>query len=211
MKKDIIFWNVDTQVDFVEPEGKLYVPGAELLKPVWKKLTILAEKEKIKVVNSVDFHTKVAGELSVNPDFITTFPEHCMANTKGAEHIKETEPLNALVFDWDEEYNISEDILLHRNIIIRKNQFDVFTGNSCTEDVLKLLNPEIVLVYGVTTNVCVDNAVVGLAGRVKNVYVVEDAIRELPNIPLPFENWKKLGVRLIKFQDVKSLINLSGD
>ncbi len=42
---DCIFWNVDTQFDFVSPDGKLYVPGAELLKPNWKKLTQLAKSK----------------------------------------------------------------------------------------------------------------------------------------------------------------------
>ena len=49
MKTDIIFWNVDTQIDFVEPGGKLYVPGAELLKPVWAKILAFAEKNEIRV------------------------------------------------------------------------------------------------------------------------------------------------------------------
>ena len=30
---DLLFWNVDTQIDFVYPRGKLYVQGAEKLRP----------------------------------------------------------------------------------------------------------------------------------------------------------------------------------
>ena len=37
MHEGILFWNVDTQIDFIEPTGKLYVKGAEKLKPVLKK------------------------------------------------------------------------------------------------------------------------------------------------------------------------------
>ena len=66
--------------------------------------------------------------------------------------------------------------------------------------------PKIVVVYGVTTNVCVNDAVVGLSGRVEKVYVIEDAIKELPNIPLPFENWKKLGVKIIQLNEVEKLL-----
>jgi nicotinamidase/pyrazinamidase len=44
---DWLFWNVDTQFDFVSPQGKLYVPGAELLKTNWSKLTQLAKSKSI--------------------------------------------------------------------------------------------------------------------------------------------------------------------
>ncbi|NQU88116.1 MAG: cysteine hydrolase, partial [Mariniphaga sp.] len=47
----ILFWNVDTQKDFIDPDGKLYVPGAELIKGNLNVLTELAIKNKIRVVN----------------------------------------------------------------------------------------------------------------------------------------------------------------
>jgi hypothetical protein len=34
-----VFWDVDTQVDFMSPEGKLYVPGAETIAPNLGRLT----------------------------------------------------------------------------------------------------------------------------------------------------------------------------
>jgi nicotinamidase-related amidase len=33
MKEDTLFWDVDTQFDFMQPQGKLYVPGAETIIP----------------------------------------------------------------------------------------------------------------------------------------------------------------------------------
>jgi nicotinamidase/pyrazinamidase len=93
----------------------------------------------------------------------------------------------------------------YRNFLIRKDAFDVFQGNRNTEQLLKQLSPETVVVYGVTTNVCVNDAVVGLAKRVNRVIVIENAIKELPNIPLPFENWKKLGVEMRSLDEVIGL------
>lgn len=203
---EVLFWNVDTQFDFVEPQGKLYVPDAELLKPVWKELTNLAANKNLKVVNTADFHYPNSVELSSEPDFISTFPAHCMANTPGAKYVTETEPENPAVFDWDELYLTFDEVKLKRNIVIRKDAFDVFAGNPHTESILKIISPKTVVVYGVTTNVCVNDAVVGLAKRVGQVYVIEDAIKELPNIPLPFVNWKKLGVEMLKFEDLKKLV-----
>jgi len=133
-----------------------------------------------------------------------------MANTPGAELIEETAPENPFIIDWDKEMEINYELIgskKYRNFIIRKDAFDVFKGNQYTEDLLKLLSPEIVVVYGVTTNVCVNDAVVGLAKRINRVIVVENAIKELPNIPLPFENWLKLGVEMKLLDEVIGLLD----
>lgn len=208
-RSDWLFWNVDTQIDFVYPDGKLYVPGAEKLLPAWERLTRMAAEKAIRVMNTADFHYENSAELSANPDYVQTFPPHCMAGTRGAEYIPETNPENPVVFDWNREYDIETEknsLAQHRNIVIRKDAFDVFSGNPYTEEIVGFLKPETVVVYGVTTNVCVNDAVVGLAKRIKNVLVVEDAIKELPNIPLPFENWKKLGVELIGINELEKML-----
>ena len=202
-----LFWNVDTQIDFVETDGKLYVNGAERLKPIWNKIRSLAEKYKIKVVNTADFHWPGSKELSDNPDFVSTFPPHCMANTKGAEYVEETRPSNPVIIDWDKPFKIEvENFANRRNIIIRKDAFDVFAGNPYATKIVEMLKPETVVVYGVTTNVCVNDAVVGLSKKVENVFVIEDAIKELPNIPLPFENWKNLGIQKVTFNELKEIL-----
>lgn len=202
----VLFWNVDTQVDFIESDGKLYVKDAELLKPAWRKITFLAKQKSIRVVNTADFHFDNSPELSENPDFIRTFPPHCMAGTIGAEYIEETDPEEPFILNWDNK--LKEDFeIYNRNIIIRKDVFDVFKGNPNTGLILIKFNPQKVFVYGVTTNVCVNYAVVGLAKRGKEVYVINDAIKELPNIPLPFNTWKELGVRMIQLKEMETMLS----
>ena len=202
-----LFWNVDTQVDFVEPDGKLYVNGAEKIKPIWKEIRSITNKYQIKVVSTADFHYPGSRELSDNPDFISTFPPHCMANTDGTKYIPETEPANPLIVDWNKPFEADiEKLMNHQNIVIRKDAFDVFAGNPYTSSIVEILAPETVVVYGVTTNVCVNDAVVGLSKRVKNVFVVEDAIKELPNIPLPFDNWENRGVKMISVKELQEML-----
>jgi nicotinamidase/pyrazinamidase len=203
--KDILFWNVDTQIDFMSPNGKLYAQGAEEIQATLAAITKLAGFNNIQVVNTADYHYSNSAELSSNPDFVNTFPEHCMANSIGAEYISETKPEGeCLEILWNKIYNGQEirEATKHRNIIIRKDAFDVFEGNPNTENLLKELNPTTVFVYGVTTNVCVNCAAVGLAKRGIKVYVIEDAIKELPNIPLPFEQWDALGIKRISYDKV---------
>lgn len=162
--KNILFWNVDTQKDFMLRDGALYVQDAEKIK--WKLLilTEFAKKYDIKVVNTADWHDKDSKELSDKPDFINTFPEHCMKDTNGADFIPETRPDNYYVIDWA-EITLLYGLLQMRNIVILKDKFDVFEGNPFTEEVLKVLNPSEVIVYGVASNVCVDYAIKGLSKK----------------------------------------------
>ena len=64
-----LFWNIDTQKDFILPTGKLYIKGAEDIIPNLNTLTTLAKKHKIKVVNTGDYHTPKDKEISDKPDF----------------------------------------------------------------------------------------------------------------------------------------------
>ena len=206
---DFLFWNVDTQKDFVKPKGKLYVQDAEKLKSVWSELTRLAKYYSIRTLNTADYHYYNSAEIDTNPDFVKTFPAHCIANSKGADFIKETNPEEPVIFDWNREYLITPEILNRekcRNFIIRKDAFDAFAGSPWTDVVLRMLKPKTVVVYGVTTNICVDYAVKGLVKRVKNVLVIHDAIKELPGIPLPFDEWQKTGVQLISLDSLKEML-----
>jgi len=208
--KDILFWNVDTQIDFMSAKGKLYAPGAEKIQPVLKEITNFAKANNIQVVSTADFHFPNSKELSASPDFINTFPPHCMANTSGAEYVRETAPEAPYAeILWDKEYSTKEisTFATNRNIVIRKDAFDVFAGNPNTDIMLEQITPKKVFVYGVTTNVCVDCAAVGLANRNLSVFVIEDAIKELPNIPLPYSNWDKLGIQRISFSELEKYLD----
>ncbi|CAG7581171.1 MAG: Nicotinamidase/pyrazinamidase [uncultured marine phage] len=199
-----VFWNVDTQIDFMDSDGALYVEGAEEIKPTLKSLTDFAKENNIRVINTMDWHYKDSEELSKEPDFATTFPPHCMADTTGATYVLETEPEDSYVIDWS--INMGLQFLPNkRNITIRKDKFDVFEGNpnsSRVVDILKKGGIDTVVVYGVAENVCVNCAVNGLVERGLNVVVVEDGIKGLPNIESPKPFWVESGVELINFEDL---------
>ncbi|MRT91749.1 isochorismatase family protein [Ancylomarina sp. 16SWW S1-10-2] len=207
-EKELLFWNVDTQFDFMNKEGKLYVAGSEEILPLLKHITSFAKKANIQVVNSADHHFADAKELSDTPDFISTFPPHCMANTIGADYMVEVQPENPSVLEWNKLYSSKEIEVMtkSRNLVVYKDVFDVFEGNPNTLSLVNSLSPKKVFVYGVTTNVCVDCAVCGLVKQGIQVFVINDAIKELPNIPLPFEKWDTLGVNQIKFSEIEKYI-----
>ncbi len=203
-----IFWNVDTQYDFMRAYGKLYVQGAEGIEGNLEKLTKLAEAKNIQVVNTADWHTENTKEISKTPDYVNTFPEHCMAGTHGAEYISTIRPKDAYKISWSDKDFDEDKVKSSRNIVLYKDRFDVFTGNPHVEAVLITIKPYRIMVYGVATNVCVDHAVTGLLERKIEVYVPTDAIKELPNLPVQevLDKWKKYGAKLIKTHEVERYI-----
>lgn len=202
-----IFWDVDTQHDFMMPEGKLYVPGAERLLPNLAALTAHARRQGIRIVGSVDAHEMTDRELTAPPDFRSTFPPHCLRGTPGADKVPATAPQDPL---WIESRpypreELSEAVRRHRGeIIFRKQEFDVFS-NPNVATVLDVLAPEAVVVYGVALDVCDRYAVEGLLARGGlEVAVVEDAVAPIyaEEGARLLEAWRTRGVRVVSTADV---------
>ena len=205
-----IFWNVDTQYDFMRNDenfkGALPVPNARNIEGNLARLTKFAKQKGIYVVNTADWHRKDSDELSDTPDFIKTFPVHCLQYTKGAEFVPATNPKDPYKIEWENRNLDLGEIIRRRNIVIYKDKFDVFTGNPKTEQIVEIINPNRAVVYGVATNVCVDCAVKGLLKRGVEVYVPTDAIKELPNLPLPYDSWKSEGAILTRTNDIYKML-----
>ncbi|MFB3813759.1 MAG: cysteine hydrolase family protein [Terriglobales bacterium] len=165
-----LFWDVDTQVDFMLPEGKLYARGAEQILPRLMELTQYARKQRILVVASMDAHH------SDDPEF-NQWPLHCLVGTPGQEKVKETKLDTACVIR-NVPTEIPQDLSHFEQVILEKQAVDVFT-NPNTEALLQRLGRREVTLYGVVTEVCVGLAARGLLDRGYKVRVVTDAIRAL--------------------------------
>ena len=171
-----ILWDVDTQVDFMLPDGKLYVPGAEETAPAMRRLVEAARTAGIPHVASADDHELTDDEISEQPDFQATYPPHCLRGTRGARKIPETEqddPIPITLAPIPEQW-----LRRARELLLLKKSFDVFT-NPNTERVLALLDPDEIIVFGVATDVCDDAAIRGFLARGRRVLFVEDAARGL--------------------------------
>lgn len=203
MSTRLAFWDVDTQFDFMDPEGDLYVPDAKALDPNLERLTGFARELEIPVVASADDHQLSDAEIDPDePDGETTFPPHCMRGTPGAERIEETRLGYTLVLEHDERRS-PEDIrrdLDHPwpRVLIKKNQLDVF-GNPNADTVLAALDPERIVVYGVALDFCVAKTVEGLLERgYDDLVLVTDATEPIDaeRGEELLESWKERGVEL---------------
>lgn len=170
MERHLIFWDVDTQADFMLPEGKLYIPGAETIIPTLAKLTSWAASHRVLVVADVDAHRPDDEEFS-------QYPPHCLAGTDGQKKVPET-TLSPQFTIPNRPGAELPDAARYQQIVIEKQTIDVFTNPNMEAFLAWLGRPEIVL-YGVVTEICVAAATRGLLDRGYRVTLVEDAIRHL--------------------------------
>lgn len=207
-----LFFDVDTQHDFIMPDGKLYVPGAEKTIPQLTQLTLYARHHGIRMAGDVDWHTPSAPEISENPDFLATFPPHCIQNSPGAKKIPGTEPERPLWIDsepilWKE---LERRIRTHSGeIYFRKNQLDVF-GNPNVNPVLDILDPDVMVVYGVALDFCVALAMEGLLKRGNvSIYLVRDASQPIneDRARKMLKDWEARGVKVVQTADVLSALS----
>ena len=188
----MILWDVDTQNDFMLPDGRLYVPGAEQTVPAMKRLVDEARAAGIVHVASADDHELVDDEISDDPDYRTTYPPHCLRGTRGARKIPETvqeDPVPITLQPLPERY------LAGREFLLLKKSFDVFT-NPNTERLLEWLDPDRIFVFGVATDVCDDAAIRAFLERGRSVTFVEDAARGLDDarVAACTASWHEAGV-----------------
>jgi nicotinamidase/pyrazinamidase len=195
-----ILWDVDTQVDFMLPGGKLYVPGAEDAAPAMARLVAAARAAGLPHVASADDHELTDDEISDKPDFERTFPPHCLRGTRGARKVAETEQTDPVPLALT---SVPARFLVGREFLLLKKSFDVFT-NPNADLLLRTLDPEEVVLFGVATDVCDDAAIRGLLARGRRVVFVEEAARGLDEerTARRVAAWRGQGVELASVDEV---------
>ncbi len=189
--------DIDTQNDFMIPEGKLYVPGANLLKETLVALIQAAAAQHIPILSSVDAHP------ADDPEF-AQFPPHCVIGTTGQQKIAGTR-LNDAVTLPQRALTTTERrrALQAPQVILKKNVFDVFS-NPNTEILLERIAPDTVMVCGVATDYCVNAAVQGLLDRGYSVWLIEDAVAGVnpQQSQYTLNTFKTQGVKMTNANDV---------
>ena len=168
-----VFVDSDTQYDFIDPAGRLYVPGSIEIHDALRRLIRLAGHRHIPVLSPVDEHPQD------DPEF-TQFPPHCVRDTPGQAKLPFTllgrvltvradvlppAPAAKLVADCDQ-------------LIFPKQAFSVFTNPNFGR-VIDGLDAGEFVVFGVALDYCVREVALGLLERGKIVTIVRDAVRAI--------------------------------
>ncbi len=188
-----VFFDIDTQIDFLYPSGALYVRGAERLLPALERLNRYAAGHSIPVVSTMDAHAED------DPEF-QQWPPHCVAGTAGQQKPAATLLEKRVVVPAAPGQYPVEDA---QQIIIEKQHLDLFTNPNLPK-VLEKLNAGRCVVYGVVTELCVHRAALGLLSLGKPVELVTDAIETLDpeHAARTFEEFTAGGGRLTTVREV---------
>ncbi|HYL72808.1 MAG TPA: isochorismatase family protein [Bryobacteraceae bacterium] len=144
-----VFFDIDTQIDFVYPAGALYVPGAEKIVAAVSELN----RRSPLVISTMDAHSEDDPEFHI-------YPHHCVAGTVGQK-----KPASTLL---DKRHQL----------ILEKQKLDCFSNPRLTPLLVELGGDRYV-VYGVVTEICVRFAAFGLLKTGKRVEIVTDAVKAL--------------------------------
>ena len=172
LSRKFIFWEVDTQADFMLPGGKLYVPGAEKLLPNIRRLTDAARQGRVFLVSHGCYHPQD------DPEF-ATFPPHCIKGTAGAEVVPEALTDRVISVSNEPAAALPPDLSPYQQILLEKQTLDIFASRHADGLVERLDRDAEFVVFGVVTEYCVRFAAKGLLERGRQVSVVSDAIETL--------------------------------
>ena len=162
-----VFFDVDTQIDFLYPAGALYVPGAEKIVGQIATLNRFAGEHGIPLVSTMDAHSED------DPEF-KAWPPHCVVATTGQQKPEATLLSKRLTIP-NTRVAMNMDA---QQILLEKQTFDCFT-NVNLAGLLERFGAERYVVYGVVTEICVKLAAFGLLKTGKRVELVTDAVRSL--------------------------------
>lgn len=168
-----VFFDVDTQLDFLFPAGALSVPGAEAIVKPLNALTSFAGAKHIQIISTADAHTED------DPEFKAWKP-HCVSGTTGQQKTAGTLLGQRIILSTapDSLDGIRSRLADAPQIIVEKQMLDCFT-NQHLRPLLDFLRADRYVVYGVVTEYCVRCAAFGLLETGARVELVTDAIKSL--------------------------------
>jgi nicotinamidase/pyrazinamidase len=161
-----VVFDIDTQRDFMEPGGGLYVPGAETIIPAVRRVLEAARDCRVPVLASLDAHA------ARDPEF-AAFPPHCVVGTRGQEKLPAT-----VLGPFRVVPNVPQPLELRdgETLQLEKQSLSVL-DHANIDAALAALRPDLAVVVGVATEFCVRAVALGLRSRGIDVAVVVDAVR----------------------------------
>jgi nicotinamidase/pyrazinamidase len=188
--------------------GELAVPdGEQIVGNVNRLLSAAALKNCISFTTQ-DEHPPVTAHFSDQPNFMTTWPRHCVKGTPGAElHPDIWVPVTTVAFKKGGE-------------VLRRGEDDrSYDGSTAVKadgellyDWLERQHPSKVYLGGLALDYCVGRTAIGLNKRGLNVAVVLDATKgiEAGSIAAMLDEFRHVGIETLSTEEALAQLALVG-
>ena len=196
---ELIFFDIDTQHDFLDSDGALAVPDAQAILPNIERLLSAAGARQVLTISSRRAHGPDDAEFQV-------FPPHCIEGTYGAERVfAELPQLPRREIPVNAAPEPQMTLVPATHYVVKKQAYDLFT-NRWLEGLRESgqFTGKTCVVFGVATDYCVRAAALGLAQTNARVLLVEDAVRGVAHDTTMF-TWDEMieaGVEFTTTEDV---------
>lgn len=207
---------VDVQNDFID--GSLAVGGSEAIIEKLNRLTLaLSQNASNLIATTQDWHPGQTAHFADQPNFVNTWPVHCVGGTPGAELrpdllVARQPDLATRFIKGDVACTSPEDDTSYTGALA----YDPITGTTLPE-FLRRHNPDTVYVAGLALGdgdqhpLCVDSTARDLHDDGFNIALVTDATETvLPeNRELCFRNMARRGIRLLTTDE--AVLEITGE
>lgn len=189
----------------LEGFGELTVPNAQNIVPAINKLTQVALEHALPVATTQDNHPTQTAHISKTPNFVTTWPAHCIAGTAGAElHpelIAATHQDIAHFIKGDVAATPAEDdsytgFLAHRDVTGERQTLPEFMNERAIRTIYL---GGLTIGDGLHQPLCVDSTALDFTNHGFDVALVTEAVAAVnpANRETCFRNLGEKGVRLV--------------
>lgn len=197
---ETVFFDIDTQVDFIDSNGALYVPGSKEIAPNIRHLLEYAGEHRITTISPMCAHV-------VNDPEFQQFPPHCVEGSPGQRrYFDELPKLRRHV--WEAEATVREadiDIVSGDHYVVKKRSFPMFS-NPWMKALAKRgrFRGMDAVAFGVATDVCVRVDVLDLCRVGARVRLVRDAIAgiRVDDTERALRQMTGAGVRLVRTGEI---------
>lgn len=169
---DTVFFDIDTQVDFMDPQGALYVAGSQAIAPNIRRLLEYATQHGITTVSPMCAHV-------VNDPEFEQFGPHCIEGTPGQRRYFDDLPrLPRQVWRAEATFTAADlTLAAAHHYVVQKRTFPMF-ANPWIAALRErgAFRHLLSVAFGVATDVCVLRDVLDLCQSGARVRVVQDAI-----------------------------------
>jgi nicotinamidase/pyrazinamidase len=187
--------------------GELTVPAGHEIIPNLNKLTEVFTDHDMPVVTTQDAHLEGTAHISETPNFVTTWPSHCIKDTPGSEIHPDLQAAGGiathfikgdLVAATPEDDDSYTGALAHR-VNPDTGQKELLPNFLRSHNITKVYLGGVALGNGEDNPLCVDSTAIDLREQGFQVTVITDAVEAVveENRQRCFTNLGELGIRLV--------------